>query len=312
MHAVRFFIMKRYYLSTFVIIGALLMMSLEVMASPYAQRVVWKNRQSDQTGLYTTKSHFSNDGISIGVHALYYYGDADNMGIMLTGGFNPANIGGLVTFGYHMPISTHVIMRFSLSGGMVRSDNTEKFKALTPARDDYRSISAWFAQPAVGFEWYPINKYGFFIYAGLSFTASAINYQFYYYPTKTSPRDVVSGKTYGLLPMIQGGLGYSWNLSQSWMLSVQAMFQEGLVDSQYMNLDAFPLDKKQNDKGVALGTAGGYWYSTNANGQKQKHIHWNDGWFQLGITLTYRWSNCEQCRLLNNYSSIRTSRRSKR
>lgn len=289
------------------LIGALLVLSLGAMSSPYNQRVVWKDHQSDKTGLYTTKSHFSQDGISIGVHALYYYGDADNESVMLHGGFNPHNVGGMLTFAYHMPVSAHWIMRFSLSGGLVRGDNTEKFKAIN--RDDFRTIKNIFAQPAVGVEWYPLNRYGLFLYGGISCTVGYIDYSFYYQDRNTKTRENVAGKTYGILPMIQGGIGYSWNLSSSWMLSVQALFQEGLYDSQYMNLDAFPLDAKQNSKGVSLGTAGGYWYSYDADGTKHKHVHWNDGWFQAGITLTYRWSNCEQCRLLNNYGRVKTQRR---
>ena len=297
--------MKRNNYLKLALVGTLLVLSLDAMSSPYQQRIVWKEHQSETTGLYTTKSHFATDGVSIGVHALYYYGDADNEGVMFKGGFNPNNIGGLVTVAYHMPVSAHWIMRFSLSGGLVRADNTKMMQKQTPPRDDYRTVKNIFAQPAVGVEWYPLNRYGLFLYGGISCTVGFIDYNFFYNAKDGSGRANVTGKTYGILPMIQGGLGYSWNLSQSWMLSVQAMFQEGLYDAQYLNLDAYPLDKSQNSQGVSLGTAGGYWKDKEG----KKRVHWNDGWFQLGITVTYRWSNCEQCRILHNYSRIKNQRK---
>jgi hypothetical protein len=98
--------------------------------------------------------------------------------------------------------------------------------------------------------------------------------------------------------MIQGGLGYSWNLNQQWRLSVEAMFQEGLYDSYYVNLDAYPMAAAQNSEGIQLGTPGG----RVSNGKYTPH--WNDGWFQLGITITYHWKNCEQCRILHNYNRV--------
>ena len=88
-------------------------------------------------------------------------------------------------------------------------------------------------------------------------------------------------------------------------MSAELMVQEGLIDTQYMNLDAFPLDPSQNSKGVALGNSFGKW--TDRYGKE--HIHWNDGWFQLGITVSYHWRNCEHCRVLNSYQNIRMKRR---
>jgi len=123
--------------------------------------------------------------------------------------------------------------------------------------------------------------------------------------TSTKTREAVTGKTYGILPMIQLGLGYSWRLADSWTMSAEVMVNEGLVDTHYMNLDAWPLASSQNSVGVELGGSFGKWMDSDGN----LHIRWNDGWFQVGISVTYHWSNCEHCRLINNYQNIKPTRR---
>lgn len=297
--------MKRKNYTQGVLIGALLMLSFAAVASPYQERVTWQSEPSDITGLYSTRSHFSKQGISLGVHAMYYYGDADHPGVMFKGGFNPEDISGLATFSYHMPISTHWNMRFSLSGGLVRANSQKIFDKL--GRDDYRQFQNIFVEPSIGFEWYPINRYGFFIYGGVSCTIGFINFDYWCYPSDGRGRTELKGKTNGYLPMIQGGLGYSWNLNQQWQISIQAMFQEGLYDTYYVNLDAYPMAAAQNDQGVKIGTPGGI---RSSDGKYKPH--WNDGWFQLGLTVTYHWRNCEQCRLLNNYEGQIKANKKKR
>ena len=88
-------------------------------------------------------------------------------------------------------------------------------------------------------------------------------------------------------------------------MGLEVMIQEGLIDTHYMNLDAFPLAKSQNGDGVELGNSFGKW--TDRYGKE--HIHWNDGWFQVGLTVTYHWRSCEHCRIINNYSRIKPKRR---
>ena len=175
---------------------------------------------------------------------------------------------------------------------------------LAEPRDDYRKFKSILVQPAVGVEYYPFNRAGFFLYGGIALTASIITeYEFYYYARVDGQkvRTPLRGSTYGLLPMVQLGLGWSWRLTDSWMLSIHAMVQEGLIDTHYMNLDAWPLAPSQNSDGVALGNSFGKW--TDRYGDE--HIHWNDGWFEFGISVSYRWSNCDHCRILNNYYNPR-------
>lgn len=288
---------------------AFLVMPLVAMAQEYVpKRVVWRSKPGSSTGLYTTHNYFVSHGVSLNASALYYFGDVDNEGVAFSGGFNKENLsyGGGLQFAYNLPAGNHCNIRFGLMGGMLRGNNKVKLDNLDLPRDDYRKFQSFFIQPAVGVQYYPFSQAGFYIYGGLAATFSIItNFEFWYYQQHVRQPEPLTGKTYGLLPMVQLAIGYSWRLSDSWTMSAELMVQEGLIDTQYMNLDAFPLDPSQNSKGVALGNSFGKW--TDRYGKE--HIHWNDGWFQLGITVSYHWRNCEHCRVLNSYQNIRMKRR---
>ena len=237
-------------------------------------RIVWGAKQNRNTGLYSMRNYFVSHGVTLNVSALYFFGDVDNEGIAFNGGWNMNNfsLGGGVSFAYTLPAGNHCNMRFSLMGGTLHGNNELKFSKLNPPRDDYRKFNAVLVQPAVGVQYYPFSNAGFYLYGGVAVAGS-----------------------------IKLGLGWSWRLTDSWMLSIHAMVQEGLIDTHYMNLDAWPLAPSQNSDGVALGNSFGKW--TDRYGDE--HIHWNDGWFEFGISVSYRWSNCDHCRILNNYYNPR-------
>lgn len=271
-------------------------------------RVVWTKNPNKRTGLFTTKNYFVSQGVGLSASAMYYFGDVDNEGVAFNGGFNTNNLslGGGFCFFYNLPAGNHCNLRFSLMGGTLRGNNELKFSSLSIPRDDYRKFHAILIQPAFGVQYYPFSNAGFYIYAGVAVSASIIdNYEFYYYPHETKERTLLKGNTYGILPMAQLGLGYSWKLTPSWSLSAEIMIQEGVIDTHYMNLDAWPLAKSQNSDNVELGNSFGKW--TDRYGKE--HIHWNDGWFQVGITVTYHWRNCEHCRIIDNYQNIKPRRR---
>ena len=288
----------------------LLALPMAVMAKSGHKRVVWNSKASSRTGLYTTKNYFVSHGVSIGVNAMYYFGDVDNEGVAFKGGFNKNNVsyGGGLNFTYNLPAGNHCNLKFGLMGGTLNGNNKVKFNNLSDPRDDYRKFSSILIQPAVGVQYYPFSNAGFYLYGGLAVTGSIItNYEFYYYRSEGSQkvRDKLEGSTFGILPMVQLGIGYSWRLTESWIMSAEIMLQEGLIDTHYMNLDAWPLAASQNSAGVELGNSFGKW--TDRYGKE--HIHWNDGWFQVGITVTYQWRNCEHCRIINNYAGIKPNRR---
>ncbi len=289
---------------------AILLLGLIIACPPAAMakakkvkdKIVWTKTPNKRTGLFSTRNYFVSHGVSLNLSALYYFGDVDNEGVAFTGGFNKENVsyGGGLQFAYLMPAGNHCNMRFALMGGTLNGNNKVKFDNLDPPRDDYRKFQSILIQPAFGVEYYPFSNAGFYLYGGVAVTASIItNYEFYYMArhegSSEKTRELLKGSTFGILPMVQLGLGYSFRLAPSWTLSIEAMIQEGLIDTHYMNLDAFPLAASQNSAGVELGNSFGKW--TDRYGKE--HIHWNDGWFQLGLTISYRWRNCEKCRILN-------------
>ena len=289
---------------------ALLVLPSAVMAKDGPARVIWTKKANKSTGLYTTRNSFVSRGFSINASAMYYFGDVDNEGVALTGGFNKENVsyGGGIQFGYNLPAGNHCNLRFGLMGGTLNGNNKVKFENLNSPRDDFRKFNSILIQPAVGVQYYPFNQAGFYLYGGIAVAASIItNYEFYYYKKVGQERErtLLQGKTFGILPMVQLGLGYSWRLTESWSMGVEIMVQEGLIDTHYMNLDAWPLAASQNSDRVELGNSFGKW--TDRYGKE--HIHWNDGWFQVGICVTYHWRNCESCRILNNYSNIKMRKR---
>ena len=304
-------LIKHTFLTCSILLG-LLFYAPDMQARQGVDRVVWRQKPSSHTGLYTTQNYFVTHGVSLSFAGMYYYGDADNMGVAFNGGFNPKNLslsGGL-TFAYNMPLGNHCNLRAAIMAGTLQGNNKEKFEKID--RVDFRKFHSWVVSPSVGVEYYPFTKAGFFLYGGLSVTASIID-EYEYWHTIREGKDKVlkpvsGGNIFGILPMIQLGLGYSWRLSDSWNLSVELMVQEGLIDTQFMNLDGIPMDPSQNSYGVAIGSSFGTWIETLPDGREIKHIHWNDGWFQVGITISYRWSNCEFCRNSAYYGKIRGRR----
>ena len=283
-----------------------------LQAAERGRRIVWTSKANSRTGLYTTKNFFVSQGVGIGGCAMYFFGDVDNEGLALNGGFNKENLsfGGCLSFGYNIPTGNHCNLRVGLLAGTLRGDNRLKLDNLPEPRDDYRKFQSIVVQPSFGVQYYPFSNAGFYLYGGVAVTASIItNYEFYAYRRQQGSservRTLLKGNTYGILPMVQLGIGYSWQLAPSWAMSAEIMVQEGLIDTHYMNLDAYPLAPSQSSDGQALGNSFGKWIDRYGN----EHIHWNDGWFQIGITVTYQWNNCESCRILNNYSHIKGRRR---
>lgn len=295
------------YLLLFISISFLYVPALQAQGT----RVTWKKNINKRTGLYTTTNSFIKNGFSISGNAMYYFGDVDNEGVAFNGGFNKENVsyGGSIILGYLMPAGTHCNMRYTLMGGTLSGNNKVKFDNLNPPRDDYRRFKSIIIQPAVGVEYYPFSNAGLYLYGGVALTASIIReFEFYYYQSTPSGKvrnpKPLSGKTFSFLPMIQLGLGYSWYLSPSWTISAELLIQEGVIDTHYMNLDAYPLAPSQNSEGIAMGGT----FGTYIDRYGKEQLRWNDGWFQVGITIAYRWSNCEECRILNNYNGIRGRR----
>ena len=231
--------------------------------------VRWTKKPSNRNGLYTVKNSSIAQGVSLTLNALYYYGDVDRNGMAFNGGFQPQNlsIGGAASFAYAMPMGRFCNWRFQLGIGSLRGDNSKAFPT------NAKKFNSIFGEFTAGIEIYPFTKAGFYVYAGVGLMYSHIKYNY----------SLASGTTDSFLPVIPLELGYDFKLSKSWMLRVLVAAHQGIVDSPVMNMDGYPMNSGQNDSNISFGRGGGN--------------KWADGYFQIGVCVTYRWHNCETCRV---------------
>ena len=235
----------------------------------YYSKPIWGKKTSRQTGLYTIKNRSVANGVCLNLNAMYYYGDIDMLDQAFVHGFQPQNmsLGGGLHFGYLKPLGRFCNWRFTLGAGYLHGNDSARYTI----KDDGLKIPAGkgkfnsvFGEANVGVEFYPFPRAGFYLYAGLGVAVSYINYDFY----KT---DIPKGNTVSVLPMLPLEIGYNFYLGGSWFLGVSASVHQGLMDMGHANLDAWPLDKTSV-------------------------FQWGDGYFQIGLSISYRWHNCEVCR----------------
>ncbi|MCM1034397.1 MAG: hypothetical protein NC038_01865 [Paludibacter sp.] len=254
------------------IVGSMVFPAVTHAANP-SQRdkkeVVWTKKANKRTGLYTKQNSAIANGLTLSFNALYYYGDVDLNGIAMNGGFQTQNVtfGGAAAFAYTMPAGKHTNWRFAISAGALKGDNSHAYP------DHYRKFNSVFGEASVGVEWYPFSQAGFYLYGGIALTYSHIKYDFM----------SAKGNANSILPMIPLEIGYDFKLGRSWGLKINVAAHQGLLDTPHCNLDAYPMESSQNQNGVSFGRGGGN--------------KWADGFFQIGLSLTYRWHNCEACRL---------------
>lgn len=256
---------------------------------PTESEFAWTSKPNSRTGLYTTRNYFITNGVSVSLNLMYYFGDVDNVGVAFNGGFNKYNLsyGGALSVQYLLPVSHHLNMRFSLGAGKLNGNNayiiSRNLRPDGTHRDDYKKFDSWFIQPAAGVEIYPFSKAGFYLYGGIALAASHIKFEkgtINFESDGSTIKDLTpntNDTTWSFLPMVQLGLGYSIRLAKSWTMNIEVMGQLGVCDLPRMNLDAWPLP------------------DTEAKGYVNNKAP--DGWFQVGVTFTYRWRNCERCRL---------------
>lgn len=285
----------RHRLFIIFILCGLALFPLSVHAQRYEKevknpRIMWTKQPNSGSGLYTTRNYFVAPGVSIHGGAFYYFGDVDNVGVAFNGGFNRHNLGGGLSIAYQHPISRHCNLRTSILGGTLQGNNAE-FMA-KKGLNEKRRFQSVVVMPSVGVQYYPFSQVGFYLYGGLGVAVSdIIKFSF----TSSNNVTLDGGGAICILPMVQLGLGYTWMLSTSWSLGVELLLNEGLCDTYYANLDAWPLAASQSPTGQATGLG--------------KRNFWSDGWFQVGITVTYQWRNCETCRTINNYAGIKPRKR---
>ena len=239
----------------------------------YYNKPVWGKKTNRQTGLYTVKNRNIASGVCLNFNAMYYYGDIDMLDQAFLHGFQPQNlsIGGGLHFGYLRPLGRFCNWRFSLGFGLLHGNDSARYEM----QDDVKvpvgkgKFNSVFGEAAAGVEFYPFPRAGFYLYAGLGLAVSYINYDFF----KSRLPDPKNGSTVSVLPMIPLEIGYNFYLGKSVFLGVSVSVHQGLMDIGHANLDAWPLE------------------TTSV-------FQWGDGYFQIGLSLSYRWHNCEACRVI--------------
>ncbi len=225
-------------------------------------RIVWSKRPG-RNGLYSSKSRALGENFSVAIDGLYYYGDMEVAGFSLK---SPTwkNLGAHLSANYHQDVLPALKVRYTLGGGYMRGDN-EKAKTTT------RTFYAYNAKAAVGVEWYPIFKAGFYIYAGVALQYSNVHYDVY----------GESGTDHTFLPMIPIELGYDFHLNQDWCLGIHLGVSQGLLDINKINLDGWPSENFGN---------------SNLN-------KWMDGYMYLGVSVSWSWqrTQCAECRLAEDW-----------
>lgn len=234
------------------------------------KQVRWTHKTNNPRGLYSVYNPSVANGLALTVNALYYYGDIDMLDYAFKYGWQPQNLslGGSLIFGYLHPLGTQCNWRFTLAGGYMHGNDSARYDMNSDGqlvRGGKGVFRNGFAEAAVGVEWYPFPTAGFYLYAGFGLNLSYINYDFFKY-------NIPPGKTYGIVPIIPLEIGYNFQLHGGWFLSIEASVHQALTDFPGASIDAWPLYK-----------------STRAQ--------WPDGYFQVGISVSYRWQNCPECLL---------------
>lgn len=229
---------------------------------------IWGKKPNRQTGLYTVRNKNIGNGVCLGVQAMYYYGDIDMLDQAFVHGFQPQNlsVGGSLYFGYLMPLGRFFNWRFALSAGYLHGNDStrvavnSKGEEIHPGKGKFSSV---FGEFNAGVEFYPLPRAGLYIFAGLGLNMSYINYEFKKFGT---------GSTVSVVPMLPIEIGYNFYLGGSCFLGLSVGVHQALMDMGRANLDAWPL-------------------------VSSSVFQWGDGYFQIGLSFSYRWHNCETCRV---------------
>lgn len=232
--------------------------------------VVQRKTPSTKTGLYIRRIPTTKRGIGLTFNALYYYGDVDMLGIAFKEGWQPQNLslGGSIKFDYLHQIGRTTYVRASILGGYLHGNdssrtivNNEGVKV--PVGKG--SFSNTFGELSAGVEWYPFPKAGFYTYLGLGLSLNVIDYDF-------SRLGYEPDRMVNLVPMLPIEIGYNFDIARGFCICISASVHQALLDVPHCNLDGYPM-------------------------QKSSRFQWGDGYFALGISFSYRWHECEPCRL---------------
>ena len=261
---------------SWLLLVVLLSMPLWCSAKPRNNSTLVWTRHTDALGRYTGRYLFVARGVTVTLGANYYYGDVDYSGRAFKEGFQTDNLLGGLTLAYQHPLGSWFNLRSQVGFGALRGAADSVYKGFPMS---FRSL---YMEPAMCVDYFPFANMqayglGLYIFIGIGANVSLIEYDF-----GNPPYEHVRGNALRCLPIVPCGIGWAFPLGRAsgLMLNLELSLHQGILDTPVMNLDAYPQTKAQN--GVR-----DYGLSRKPSGKRNNE--WTDGYFQGGISLSYRW-----------------------
>jgi len=236
------------YISIVVLGIVLLLFSEDAFAQRYYNQSYRPN--SSRTKI---REGFNRKGMSFGVGALYYFGDADSGkgSLPVITGITLDDLSAAAFYNYNWPLTDHIGVQAGVDVGVLRGNNHKNTEV---PRREFMSV---FVQPNVGINIFPADELGLVVHMGIAATAS------YLLKADYAAKSHLPKPTFGILPMGQVSIGYNWNLYNNWRIGIFGAFKMGFCDMKDINLDGWPVEA-----------------TPTAN-------DWPDGYFEIGISVNY-------------------------
>lgn len=132
-------------------------------------------------------------------------------------------LGGMVELAYSEPFSKYALVRASVSAGFVKGDASVRN---CPAKGPYRGA---FGELAAGLEYYPLDKQGLYLYAGIGLNMNSITL----FPDEQEKR------SFHVLPIVPIEVGYKFRVRNGWYVGAAISGHIGLLDTPNCNLDCY-------------------------------------------------------------------------
>ncbi len=207
-----------------------------------------------RSGAWYGKSNQVEGAVAFSIDALYYFGDIEAPDYFaLFKDFSPENMSASLNLSYLQPVHRVLKMRYSLGGGLLRGEK------------GHRIFNTLYGRVGAGVEYHPLPKNDFYVYGGLGFNCSFIDYTYY---GRSGEKRYASYN-----PQFSLEVGYNFHLEREWLLGVHLGSDFNFLDRAHMSLDAIPSPEAN-------------WYQGNPDlGDK-----WADSYFYLGLTVIYDWT----------------------
>ncbi len=254
----------------------------------------WSKNQKVKTGQYVSSSPKAVRLLyRLSLDGTFYFGDAEPTSYtdFFKMGMFGEKLGAGLTFSIMQPVHKYVMVRYNIGGGTLRGGNeglvSDKHKGVVGSFDNF------YGKIGAGVMYYPIPKYGLYVYGGLQFNTSFISYQYtpykdatgqwvYNYTNKPAIGEQITeenkdnfNRYIGLNPQVALKVGYDFKVEEHWSVGVHLgadfnVFDKALTPTMGMSLDAWPCKLGENEAKYPNGGA-----------------KFSDGYIFLGVSITY-------------------------